>query len=57
MAPRIPRCPTCGSSRLSFDATAEWDVADQCFVLVTEYDEATCEECGETTSVPEWEDV
>jgi hypothetical protein len=41
------RCKTCGSDEMAFDATAEWDVESQDFVVGTTYDTGWCnsEEC------------
>jgi DNA-directed RNA polymerase subunit RPC12/RpoP len=48
-------CSTCGSDDVSRDAAAEWSVAEQKWELKTEYDNATCERCGDETRLIEVE--
>jgi hypothetical protein len=46
-------CSTCGSDDVSRDAWAEWDVAEQRWVLRTEFDYAHCHRCHRETSLVE----
>ena len=40
-------CPDCGSTDVSRDAQAEWDVAEQRWVLFNTLDACYCEQCDE----------
>ena len=46
-------CGTCGSDDVSRDAWAEWSVAEQRWVLRTEFDDAYCHRCDGETSLIE----
>lgn len=46
-------CRTCGSSLVTRDAWAEWDVDAQDWVLASVYDYAFCHRCGEETRIEE----
>jgi hypothetical protein len=43
----IFRCEKCGSSQVSKDADANWDVEQQAWVLGTVSDTPYCHPCGE----------
>lgn len=52
------RCQSCGSTDVTFDATAEWDAEQQKLVVSNTYDESYCnsEECqGEECHVAEFD--
>jgi len=52
------RCTTCGSTEVTFDASAEWDAGQQEFVVSSTYDTCFCnsEKCsGEECSVAEFD--
>ncbi len=49
------RCKICGSNEMAFDATAEWDVEAQDFVVGTTYDTGWCN--GETCQGEESEAI
>lgn len=42
--PIEPRCAECGSNRISIDATAQWDVEKQDWVLCGTCDHTVCED-------------
>ena len=42
-------CEICGSSLVTRDAWAEWDVDTQNWVLAAVYDDAFCHDCEEST--------
>lgn len=44
----IPSCRSCGSKNILKDANAEWDPETGTWVLAAVYDNASCEDCGET---------
>lgn len=44
-------CETCGSELVTRDAWAEWDVAEQNWVLAAVYDYAFCHACEESTEI------
>lgn len=51
-------CLTCGSEEITFDATAEWDVEVQCYVVSTLFDDCFCgsDTCqGEERRVQEYD--
>lgn len=51
-------CLTCGSEEIAFDATAEWDVEAQCYVVSTLFDGCFCgsDACqGEERRVQEYD--
>lgn len=50
---RIPYCASCGSSEVHKDASAQWDEVFQEWTLVTTFDCATCQDCGEECDL-EW---
>ena len=39
-------CPTCGSDDVTRDGILSWDIPTQEWVVVGEYDDMTCNECG-----------
>ena len=43
------RCPHCGSDRCGNDANAGWDVILQQSVLLGEFDNQWCNDCGDVT--------
>lgn len=43
------RCPLCGGDQCGNDANAGWDVVTQQSVLLSEFDDQWCGECGEVT--------
>lgn len=43
------RCPHCGSDRCGNDANAGWDVVLQESVLLGEFDNQWCNDCGDVT--------
>ena len=43
------RCPHCGSDRCGNDANAGWDVVLQQSVLLGEFDNQWCNDCGDVT--------
>lgn len=43
------RCPHCGSDRCGNDANAGWDVIIQQSVLLGEFDNQWCNDCGDVT--------
>lgn len=43
------RCPHCGSDRCGNDANAGWDVITQQSILLGEFDQQWCNDCGEVT--------
>ncbi len=43
---QVPQCPHCGSTEISRDACARWDVDSQTWDLSYVYDCQTCENCG-----------
>lgn len=43
------RCPICKGSRCGNDANAGWDVVTQQSVLLSEFDQQWCNECGDVT--------
>jgi hypothetical protein len=43
------RCPHCGSDRCGNDANAGWDVVSQQSVLLGEFDNQWCNDCGDVT--------
>jgi hypothetical protein len=52
------RCTSCGSTEISYDASAEWDAGQQKFVVSSTYDACFCnsEECqGEERRVAEFD--
>lgn len=44
----IPVCMNCGSANVFRDAYATWDAAAQDWTLHSVYDNATCENCGDS---------
>jgi hypothetical protein len=50
---RLPICTECGSADVRADAYAEWDAENQCWSLVTTFDNTDCENCGGECSI-EW---
>lgn len=52
-APTLPICTACGSAEVRSDAYAEWDAENQCWSLVTTFDNTDCENCGGECRV-EW---
>lgn len=54
--PIEPRCAECGSNQISVDATAQWDVEEQDWVLCGTCDHTVCEDCG-SEAQPDWKDV
>ena len=44
-------CGECGGSNVTSDASAEWDVESQDWVLRAVYDEKTCEDCDMSVDV------
>ena len=46
-------CATCGSTDVSRDAWAQWDVAAQEWVLRSVYDHAHCNNCDSETRLVE----
>lgn len=51
-------CLTCGGDEITFDATAQWDVEAQCYVVSTLYDDCFCgsDTCqGEERRVQEYD--
>ena len=44
-------CGTCGSANVRRDASVEWNVAQQCWQIVSIYDNADCEDCGGETTI------
>jgi hypothetical protein len=63
--PKIDKvCARCGSSRISSDATAVWDVHNQCWEIASVHDHTYCPDCDEecdredapyTGNQPGWE--
>lgn len=52
------RCTSCGGTKISYDASAEWDAGQQQFVVNSTYDACFCnsEACqGEESSVAEFD--
>lgn len=43
------RCPRCGGDRCGNDANAGWDVVTQQSVLLGEFDNQWCNDCGDLT--------
>ena len=41
-----PYCKECGSTDVTMDAIASWDMKTQAWVLVGELDNTDCNECG-----------
>jgi len=41
----IPVCTTCGSTDITRDACARWDVSAQAWTMAGTYDDATCQHC------------
>ena len=48
-------CKICGGKKVTRDAWAEWDVAEQDWVLGAAYDYAFCHDCQEETNLVEVE--
>ena len=48
-------CETCGGNTVTRDAWAEWNVAEQDWVLGAAYDYAFCHDCQEETHLVEVE--
>jgi hypothetical protein len=46
-------CGTCGSTLVTRDAWAEWDVDEQSWVLASVYDYAFCHACEGETRIEE----
>ena len=46
-------CGTCGTENIRRDAWAEWDVANQEWVLGCVFDAGHCEECGGSSNLKE----
>ena len=46
-------CSVCGSNRVTRDAWAEWDAANQQWVLGAVFDDAYCHQCDEETNLDE----
>jgi hypothetical protein len=46
-------CSECGSDNVSCDATAEWDVETQAWVLRGTFQNTDCDDCGGETSLIE----
>lgn len=49
-APFIVICPRCTSHDVLRDAVARWDVKQQRWDMIAEYDNMTCETCGYESS-------
>lgn len=49
----IIRCEICGSSEISRDANANWDVKTQSWVLGSVYDDGYCHKCTEERTLIE----
>jgi hypothetical protein len=51
-APKVRKvCEACGSERVFIDATAEWNVELQAFVLCGVHDHTTCDDCNDDCNV------
>lgn len=51
--PIIIYCAHCGSTNVSRDATAKWNVLGQYWELADVFDHADCEDCGGETRLRE----
>lgn len=54
---REPTCPTCGSNELCCDAAARWNPVSNDWEKTSEFQDVTCDECGNETDKPVWVDI
>lgn len=53
MSPTVFICKECGSSAVVIDATAQWNIEEQCWELAGTFDASWCDHCGQEVHIEE----